>query len=168
MKPYIVCLIMLAAVGAWAATDETTYGNALVSVSCTYQPWGVYQPWQKLNIGSSSVYGCFVREGLVATLAYPLKNHVMVELTKAGSNRRVPGEVVYKDYSTNLAFIRVTDPAYLADMQSLPLFGPLARGSEANVVFTARDLSTGALSRAIAATISTDQTAYVQISAGNF
>jgi hypothetical protein len=40
--------------------------------------------------------------------------------------------------------------------------------SEANVVFTARDLSTGALSRAIAATISTDQTAYVQISAGNF
>jgi hypothetical protein len=40
--------------------------------------------------------------------------------------------------------------------------------SEADVVFTARDLSTGILSRAIPATISTDHTAYVEINAGNF
>jgi hypothetical protein len=40
--------------------------------------------------------------------------------------------------------------------------------SEATVVFTARDLSTGILSRGIAATISTDQTAYVEVTAGIF
>lgn len=40
--------------------------------------------------------------------------------------------------------------------------------SEAKVVFTARDLSTGILSQGIAATISTDRTAYVDVNPGVF
>jgi hypothetical protein len=40
--------------------------------------------------------------------------------------------------------------------------------SYADVVFAARDRSTGVLSREIRRTISTDRTEYVEISAGNF
>ena len=90
--------------------------NAAVRILVTSREYDYYAPWQSNGSRSDELTGCVLPGGRILTVAYPLRNHTMVQVTKRGQSRRVRAEVVLKDYASNLALLEVRDPAFFSDL----------------------------------------------------
>ena len=90
--------------------------GAAVRILVTSRAYDFYAPWQSNGSRSDEMTGCVLPGRRILTVAYPLRNHTMVQVTKRGQSRRTPAEVVLKDYASNLAILEVRDPAFFADL----------------------------------------------------
>jgi hypothetical protein len=101
------------AFGAPASGEEGL--GSLVRIVVTGLNYDYYAPWQSCGPRTTEVSGCVLPGNLLLTTALPLRNHIMVQVAKNGKRQQTPAEVVLKDYSSNLALLKVADPRFFND-----------------------------------------------------
>ncbi|NOZ22203.1 MAG: PDZ domain-containing protein [Planctomycetes bacterium] len=113
MKRHAVILLLLFAGGLWAQD----LSRELVSVTVTRQGLEFYSPWKRGKVEKKVLTGCVLEGNRILTIAYPMANHILVEVSKHGGRRMVPAEVVLKDYHTGLALLKVKDERFFQDLK---------------------------------------------------
>ena len=91
--------------------------NSVVSISVTIQNFDHYSPWQKETPKKSMISGCVIEGNRILTIAFPLANHILVEVSKHGEPRKYPAEVILKDFNCGLALLTVNDKSFFADLE---------------------------------------------------
>lgn len=128
-----IALAVLVLAGS-ARAEEDDLGpllrGALVKVHATTQGFDLDSPWNKWNPRPVQLRGVVVRPGLVLTLAGPLANHRMIELSAANSARRYPASLAHIDYGANLALVKIEDEDLLARTAPIPLGDPVTIDAE--------------------------------------
>ncbi len=117
MRIFLVLLIMLVNAPCFA----TDLSNSVVTIRVIRQAFDHNKPWQKKHVAKTVLSGCVIENGRILTKAYPMANHVMVEVSKHGENRRYPAKVLLKDYNSGLALLRVNDPDFYEDLRPIQL-----------------------------------------------
>ena len=83
-----------------------------VSVTVTGQGFDYFSPWKRGPIVKKPLTGCVIKGDRIITLAQPLANHILVEVSKLGSPRKYPADVLLKDYNSGLALLTVRDKSF--------------------------------------------------------
>ena len=120
----LLCHTLLAQAPDRTAQPDLT--RCTVSVSVTGQGFDYYSPWKRGAITKKTLTGCVIKGGRILTLAQPLANHILVEVSKLGSPRKYPAEVIVKDYHNGLALLSVKDKSFFEGLQAAE-FAPSAR-----------------------------------------
>jgi hypothetical protein len=92
-----------------------------VSITATGQDFDYYSPWKRGRVSKRFLTGCVLGGERIVTLSRPLANHILVEVSKFGSSRKYPAEVLLKDYNCGLAFLTVKDKSFFSDLQPVEL-----------------------------------------------
>jgi S1-C subfamily serine protease len=103
------------------ALDLTT---SLVTIKVTTQSPDHYSPWRKRAPSQQEVQGCVLEGSVILTIAPPLADQVLVEVSKLGSPRKYTATVLLTDYVAGLALLTVRDPGFFADLAPLALAEP--------------------------------------------
>ncbi|MBN2533565.1 MAG: hypothetical protein JXB88_11760 [Spirochaetales bacterium] len=95
------------------------YENSVVQIRVTTQDYDSYSPWQRKRHQTRWIHGCVIDtdKGIIVTLSLPLENHLFVEVSKHGEQKRYPARVILKDYKTGIAFITVQDNGFFKDLE---------------------------------------------------
>ena len=95
--------------------------DSIVKINAVVQPYDYFAPWQKENPKIVSLFGCILKDNLILTLAHPLQNHIMIEVSKKGQSKRYPASVLVKDYEVNLALLSVSDKKFFQNLEPVIL-----------------------------------------------
>ena len=117
MRIFLVLLIMLMNAPCFA----TDLSNSVVTIRVTHQAFDHNIPWQKKDVDNTVLSGCVVQGGRILTKAYSMADHVLVEVSKHGENRRYPATVLLKDFNSGLALLLVNDPDFYKDLRPIQL-----------------------------------------------
>ena len=117
MRIFLVLLIILMNAPCFA----TDLSNSVVTIRVVGQAFDHDKPWQKKQVDKTVLSGCVIENERILTKAYPMANHVMVEVSKHGENRRYPATVLLKDYHSGLAILRVTNKDFYEDLHPIQL-----------------------------------------------
>lgn len=120
MKSIILTLIIIFTTGI-VKLHANPFSNSVVKITITKQKYDHNSPWQMKAVQKNELTGCLISGNRILTEAYQLANHVHIEVSKQGSERKYPARVIIKDYNRGLAIIKVTDKAFYQGMQPLSL-----------------------------------------------
>ena len=109
---------------AAASAQALDYASTLVTIKVTTQSYDSYSPWRKRAPAQDEIQGCVIEGRRILTLAQPLTDQVLVEVTKHGSPRRYPAEVLLRDPVAGLALLGVPDNSFFDDLVPAPLSSP--------------------------------------------
>ena len=114
-ETFFVMLIMFCTVigPVWG---ETGYADHVVQVHVTRQSWDQRAPWQKFSPKTDVISGTVVPGNRILTEAYPLADHLLIQVSKGGEIQKTMARVFLKDYNTNLALLEVEDPGFFQDL----------------------------------------------------
>jgi len=93
----------------------------VVRIRVTYQTFDPFQPWQKGKPGTRHGYGVLLDTGRVLTTESLIRNHTLVELSKARSGERILACVESEDCHANVAMLRLMDTNSLRELPTLSL-----------------------------------------------
>ncbi|MGQ9661437.1 MAG: PDZ domain-containing protein [Kiritimatiellia bacterium] len=93
----------------------------LLRIVVTYQEQDPFQPWQRKQPGMRSGYGLLIGDKRILTTEALLRNQKLVELLKPESGEKFFATVEISDAQANLAVLRVTEPARLANLEAFSL-----------------------------------------------
>ncbi len=124
MRAWIGAALLAAAAGSLAAEDKLK--ASVLKVFVVQKPADYYQPWQMGYQMPSSGSG-FVLDGRrILTNAHVISDQVHVQVMKAGDTRKYTAKVVHVGHDTDLAELKVEDPAFFAGTAPVK-FGPMPR-----------------------------------------
>ncbi len=128
-----LAILAVMALAAPAVFGESGIGS-VVRILVTSRSYDYYAPWQSNGSRKDEITGCVLPDQRILTVAYPLRNHTMVQVTKNGQSRQTSAEVVLKDYSSNLAILKVKDPSFFADLAEVQLERPGWKNGRCTIV----------------------------------
>lgn len=115
---FLTFLIFTSAVQGLQAES---FSNSVVKITITKQNYDHNSPWQMKAVKKNELTGCLISGGRIITEAYQLANHVHIEVSKQGSERKYPARLIIKDYNRGIAIIKVTDKTFYQGMKPLLL-----------------------------------------------
>lgn len=121
----LVCILMLFVVSAVFAKpdNEILIEPAIVAIEVTQQRPDWYSPWQRTRPSQSSGSGFLIGPGRVMTNAHVVSDAKQIIVRRNQDNRPFFAEIEYIAHDSDLATLRVKDPAFDAGVQSLRLGG---------------------------------------------
>lgn len=118
---------------AGARVAALDLSSSLVTIKVTNQGFDHYSPWRRRAPSQQEVQGSVIEGHYILTIAPPLADAVLVEVSKRGSPRKYTAKVVLADRVAGLALLTVTDPAFFSDLSPLPLAPAGALASELRI-----------------------------------
>jgi len=115
MKTTPAIILLSLCHGLWAqdiARSGQDLTRTTVSITVTGQAFDYYSPWKRGNITKNVLTGCVIKGERILTLSRPFANHILVEVSKFGSPRKYPADVILKDYHSGLALLSVRDKGF--------------------------------------------------------
>jgi S1-C subfamily serine protease len=109
------------------------FSSSLVTIKVTAQGFDQYSPWRKRAPSQQEVQGAVIEGRLIITIAPPLADAVLLEVSKHGSPTKYTATVLLKDPVAGLALLTVSDPTFFADLSPLPLARPGALAPELRI-----------------------------------
>ncbi|MCL4838752.1 MAG: S1C family serine protease [Thermoanaerobaculia bacterium] len=121
-----VAFLLFLATGALSAVPvdrgpAAALQSALVRVEVTRLRPNHSEPWALGRQGRGSGTGFVLEGGGVLTCAHLVSDATFVEVRRAGDPRRFPAEVFHVGHASDLALLRVADPAFLEGVTPLGL-----------------------------------------------
>lgn len=93
--------------------------NSVVRVYVTAQGYDYVSPWQKNAIQKRILSGFVIKGNRILTGANKLTDHILVEVSKNGSEEKFPAEIVLKDYNCGISILEVNDKTFFKDLKPL-------------------------------------------------
>jgi S1-C subfamily serine protease len=100
--------------------------RSVVRISTSYRSPDYYQPWQMSAEGNLSGSGCVIAGNRILTGAHVVADSMFVQVRKSGDPVKYVAEVEFVGNDTELAVLRVKDPAFFKDTTPLAV-GELPR-----------------------------------------
>src|SRR5665648_663561 len=95
--------------------------EAIVKVYTVSNSPDYYNPWSMRGPQGFSGSGCIIENNLILTNAHVVSDQTFLQVRKYGETERHRAEVVAVSHLTDLALIRVEDPAFFKDQSFLTL-----------------------------------------------
>lgn len=108
--------------------------SSILRVNSTNQSYDFFRPWTKKAPFSRRGLGTLVDGGRILVTAELVANNTFIELEKAATAEKSSATVERVDYECNLAVLRPTDPAFIANMKPVPLDQGVRVGDRATVL----------------------------------
>jgi len=108
--------------------------RSIVKIFVTAEHPNYQQPWQLINQEQLSGSGAVIEGGRILTNAHVVSDAVYVQVRKAGDPVKYTARVEFVGHDTELAVLRVDDPAFYRDVKPLQL-GPLPRQRDRVAVY---------------------------------
>lgn len=121
MKKNIIILLFLFLVFPADRIMADQFADNVVAITVTRQGYNYNTPWQKSAIEKEIIIGTVIEGNRILTLSYKLANHILLEVSKFGSNRKYPGKVILKDYQSGLALIGLEDNSFFKDLNPVKI-----------------------------------------------
>jgi S1-C subfamily serine protease len=110
------------------------FSRSLVRVNSTTQSYDFFRPWAKKNPVTRRGIGTVIGPNQVLVTAALIANHTFIEFERPATSERIPAEVIFVDYESNLALLAATDPAFLERAVPLALDETARVGSTAEIL----------------------------------
>jgi len=98
--------------------------EAIVKVYTVSNSPDYYNPWSMRGPQGVSGSGCIIENNLILTNAHVVSDHTFLQVRKYGETERYQAQVVAVSHLTDLALLKVEDPAFFEGEPAL-LFGEL-------------------------------------------
>ncbi|MBN2039745.1 MAG: hypothetical protein JW864_06870 [Spirochaetes bacterium] len=121
MRKYLLIILIFICTGFSNQVFAGRFDNNVVSITVTRQGYDYRTPWQKSSIEKELISGTVIEGKRILVLSYKLANHVLLEVSKYGSNRKFPAKVILKDYHCGLALIQPEDDSFFNDLKPVKL-----------------------------------------------
>ena len=108
--------------------------NSILRVNSTNQGYDFFQPWQKKPPFSRRGLGVVISDGRILVTAELVANSNFIELEKAATAEKSSAVIERVDYDCNLAILRPSDPAFVAQMVPFKFNGKTSIGDSATVL----------------------------------
>ena len=95
--------------------------EAIVKVYVVSNSPDYYNPWSMQGPRGASGSGCIIENNLILTNAHVVSDQTFLQVRKYGETERHRAEVVAVSHLTDLALIKVEDPAFFKDQSFLTL-----------------------------------------------
>lgn len=120
MTKTIALLLILAGP---AAADELPRAlhSSVVKIYATAQKPNWYQPWQRQYQEPSTGSGVIIDGRRILTNAHVVSDQIYLEARRAGDPARYPARVEFVGHDTELAVLKVDDPAFWEGAKPIPL-----------------------------------------------
>lgn len=111
--------------GFAAASDRQGEREArsVVHISVFSRRPNLTQPWQMSPEESAVGSGCLIAGGRILTNAHVVSGHVYLQVRKAGDPKKYAAEVEFTAHDSELAVLKVKDPAFYSGTEPLVLGG---------------------------------------------
>ncbi|MBI5201439.1 MAG: trypsin-like peptidase domain-containing protein [Elusimicrobia bacterium] len=119
----ILALLFLTSAPAWAAPrgKEPRVEKSVVRIFTVFRKPDFYQPWQMAAQDSASGSGCVIAGNRILTNAHVVSDQVFVQARRAGDSARYTARVEYVAHDSELAVLKVDDPAFYKETVPLEL-----------------------------------------------
>jgi S1-C subfamily serine protease len=108
--------------------------EAIVKVYVVSNSPDYYNPWSMQGPQGGSGSGCIIENNLILTNAHVVSDHTFLQVRKYGETERYQAQVVAVSHLTDLALLKVEDPAFFAGEPAL-LFGELPETQQEVLVY---------------------------------
>ena len=98
------------------------YSDSVVAITVTTQGFDYNSPWKKKSVQKTVVSGFYVKNNMIITDSHSLADHVLVEVSKHGRERKHQADVILKDYKCGLAVLRVKDESFYYDLKPVSYY----------------------------------------------
>lgn len=116
-------------------TGESGAANqSILRVNSTNQAHDFFRPWTKKAPFARRGLGTLIDGGRILVTAELVANNTFIELEKAATAEKSSATVERVDYECNLAILRPTDPAFIAEMKPMALDRAVHVGDRATVL----------------------------------
>ena len=108
--------------------------EAIVKVYVVSNSPDYYNPWSMRGPQGRSGSGCIIENNLILTNAHVVSDHTFLQVRKYGETERYQAQVVAVSHLTDLALLKVEDPAFFEGEPAL-LFGELPETQQEVLVY---------------------------------
>lgn len=136
----LVLALCLPALGGVTPPPKKTTGESgaanqsILRVNSTNQAYDFFRPWTKKAPFARRGLGTLIDGGRILVTAELVANNTFIELEKAATAEKSSATVERVDYECNLAILRPTDPAFIAEMKPMALDRAVHVGDRATVL----------------------------------
>ncbi|OVE75203.1 hypothetical protein BVX97_05165 [bacterium E08(2017)] len=131
----IAAFICFACTESYSEIAGTELDDRTVQIIVTYQTRSEVFPWQGLPPKTKYGYGVFIDDTRLITTESLVRNHHVVELTKARSGTKIQAKVVMSDPQVNLALLTIDEPLNGdRKLGALDICDTVPRGANVNIV----------------------------------
>lgn len=136
----LVLAFCLPALGGVTPPPKKTTGESgaanqsILRVNSTNQAHDFFRPWTKKAPFARRGLGTLIDGGRILVTAELVANNTFIELEKAATAEKSSATVERVDYECNLAILRPTDPAFIAEMKPMALDRAVRVGDRATVL----------------------------------
>jgi len=116
---FISMLLFLTTSSVFAEVQDVR--EAIVKVYVVSNSPDYYNPWSMQGPRGASGSGCIIENNLILTNAHVVSDQTFLQVRKYGETERYRAEVVAVSHLTDLALIRVEDPAFFEEQSFLTL-----------------------------------------------
>ena len=119
----VACMALLASTPARAQSEAGDEGdrdvgdplNAVVLLEVSTTKANIFRPWQNLTDGASGS-GVVIPGGFILTCAHCVADASYIRVRKHNEDSLYHGRVAFIDNDSDLALVKVDDPAFMADI----------------------------------------------------
>ena len=116
------------------ALEEDQVAGSVVRIFTFFRKSNTYQPWQFSAEEEAGGAGCILADGRILTNAHVVSGSVFLQVRKAGDPKKYPAKVEFTAHDSELAVLRVEDPAFYRGTTPLSL-GSLPRQRDRVLVY---------------------------------
>ena len=129
---FLIMILFLATSSVFGAVQDVK--EAIVKVYVVSNSPDYYNPWSMQGPRGASGSGCIIENNLILTNAHVVSDHTFLQVRKYGETERHRAEVIAVSHLTDLALIKVEDPAFFEDQPFLT-FGELPEPQQEVLVY---------------------------------
>lgn len=120
MKSFLLSILIL--ISIYSQVLAESYSDSVVTITATTLGFDYDSPWKKKPVHKNVLSGFIIKNNMIITDSHSLANHVLVEVSKHGKERKYQADVILKDYRCGLAVLRVNDESFYKDLKPVSYY----------------------------------------------